>query len=59
LHPTQKTNISVALATVFFRTRIERLLATRRELLIGASKTLEAVAGVILVAVALHEVFTG
>jgi ABC-type nickel/cobalt efflux system permease component RcnA len=47
----------VALATVFFRTGIERLLATRRELLIGASKTLEAVAGVILVAVALHEVF--
>ncbi len=48
---------SVALATVFFRTRIERLLATRHNLLARASKTVEAIAGVILVAVAIHEIF--
>jgi ABC-type nickel/cobalt efflux system permease component RcnA len=47
----------VALSTVFFRTLIEKLLAARRELLVKASKTLEAVAGVILVAFAIHEIF--
>ena len=48
---------SVALSAVLFGTRIERLLATQRELLAKASKTLEAVAGVILVSAAIHEIF--
>ncbi|RVG03265.1 nickel/cobalt transporter [Sinorhizobium meliloti] len=46
----------VALATVFFRTQMERLLAKRQKLLIGVSKLVEAMAGAILLAVAIHEI---
>ncbi|MCY1376957.1 hypothetical protein D9M69_644900 [compost metagenome] len=46
----------VALATVFFRTRLASLLATRHELLTKMSKAVEAAAGTILVAVAVHEI---
>jgi ABC-type nickel/cobalt efflux system permease component RcnA len=48
---------SVALATVFFRTRMEKLLATRQALLIRASKVLEAFTGLILMAIAVREIF--
>ncbi|PLU16679.1 ABC transporter permease, partial [Sinorhizobium medicae] len=48
----------VALATVFFRRRMERLLADHHQLLARASKAIEAAAGGILVAVAIHEIFS-
>lgn len=48
---------SVALATVFFRTRMEKLLATRQALLTNISKAVEAVTGLILVVVAMREIF--
>lgn len=47
----------VALATVFFRTRMEKLLATRQALLTKISKAVEAVTGLILVTVAVREIF--
>ena len=50
------TLCSVASATIFFRTQIERLLATRPTLLTRTSKAVEAIAGIILVAVAIHEI---
>ena len=46
----------VALATVFFRTRLVSLLATRHELLAKMSKAVEALAGFILMTVAIHEI---
>ncbi|PLU08049.1 nickel/cobalt transporter [Sinorhizobium medicae] len=48
---------SVALATVFFRTRMEKLLATQQALLTKISKAVEAVTGLILVIVAVREIF--
>lgn len=51
------TLCTVALATIFFRTQIEKLLNTRPTLLNRTSKTVEAIAGVILVVVAIHEIF--
>lgn len=47
----------VALATVFFRTRIERLMTTRHALLAKISKAVEALTGLILVIVAMREIF--
>lgn len=47
----------VALATVFFRTRTERLLTSRHALLAKISKAVEALTGLILVIVAMREIF--
>ncbi|MCA1489461.1 nickel/cobalt transporter [Sinorhizobium alkalisoli] len=47
---------TVALATVFFRTRVEKLLATRHTLLAKISKAVEALTGLILVIVAMREI---
>jgi len=46
---------AVALLAVLFRDQLSRLLATRPRLLAAASKSLEAIAGVTLLAVAIHE----
>ncbi|WP_183741808.1 sulfite exporter TauE/SafE family protein [Rhizobium sp. BK196] len=46
----------VALLAVFFRDQLSRLLATRPRLLAAASKSIEAIAGFALLAVAIHEV---
>ncbi|ASP87584.1 MULTISPECIES: nickel/cobalt transporter [Sinorhizobium] len=48
---------SVALVTVFFRTRMEKLLATRHALLVKISKFVEAFTGLILVVIAMREIF--
>ncbi|TWA26029.1 ABC-type nickel/cobalt efflux system permease component RcnA [Sinorhizobium medicae] len=48
---------SVALATVFFRTQIEKLLETRHALLTKVSKAVEAVTGLTLVIIAMREIF--
>ncbi|MEY9585516.1 HoxN/HupN/NixA family nickel/cobalt transporter [Sinorhizobium fredii] len=48
---------SVALATVLFRTRIEKLLATRHALLAKISKLVEGLTGLILVIIAMREIF--
>jgi ABC-type nickel/cobalt efflux system permease component RcnA len=47
----------VALLSVLFRERLTRLLKTRPRLLAAVSKSEEAIAGTILLAVAIHEVF--
>nr|WP_179875764.1 hypothetical protein [Sinorhizobium sp. BJ1] len=47
---------SVALATVFFRMRIEKVLATRHALLAKISKLVEALTGLVLVIIALREI---
>jgi ABC-type nickel/cobalt efflux system permease component RcnA len=47
----------VALLSVLFRERLTRLLKTRPRLLAAVSKSVEAIAGTILLAVAIHEVF--
>ncbi|ODR88482.1 hypothetical protein [Sinorhizobium alkalisoli] len=47
---------SVALATVLFRTQIEKLLATRHTLLAKISKPVEALTRLILVIVAMREI---
>ncbi|PDT45644.1 nickel/cobalt transporter [Sinorhizobium fredii] len=47
---------SVALATVLFRTRIEKLLATRHALLAKISKLVEGLTGLILVIIAMREI---
>ncbi|EJJ29718.1 nickel/cobalt transporter [Rhizobium sp. CF142] len=47
---------AVALLAVLFRDWLSRLLATRPRLLAAASKSIEAIAGIILVGVAIHEV---
>ncbi|AJD40981.1 hypothetical protein [Rhizobium gallicum] len=53
------TLLAVALLSVAFREQLARLLSTRPRLLAAASKTIEAAAGVILLAVSVHEnVFT-
>ncbi|MGO4113318.1 ABC transporter permease [Rhizobium ruizarguesonis] len=47
---------AVAILAVMFREQLARLLSTRPRLLAVVSKSIEAVAGAILVAVALHEI---
>ncbi|CAN7148987.1 sulfite exporter TauE/SafE family protein [Rhizobium leguminosarum] len=47
---------AVAIVAVMFREQLARLLSTRPRLLAVVSKSIEAVAGAILVAVALHEI---
>jgi nickel/cobalt exporter len=51
------TLCAVALLSVAFREQLARLLRTRRRLLAATSKTIEAAAGAILLAVAIHEIF--
>jgi ABC-type nickel/cobalt efflux system permease component RcnA len=46
-----------ALLSVAFREQLARLLKTRPRLLTATSKTIEAAAGAILLAVAIHEIF--
>lgn len=46
----------VAIVTVFFRDQLVRLLATRPKLVEGTTRTLEAMAGIVLVAIALNEI---
>jgi ABC-type nickel/cobalt efflux system permease component RcnA len=48
---------AVALLSVAFREQLARLLKTRPRLLTATSKTIEAAAGAILLAVAIHEIF--
>lgn len=48
---------AVAIVTVFFRSQLVELLATRPKVIEGVARTLEAVAGLVLVAVALNELF--
>jgi ABC-type nickel/cobalt efflux system permease component RcnA len=48
---------AVALLSVAFREQLARLLRTRPRLLAVTSKTIEATAGAILLAVAIHEIF--
>ncbi|PDT27212.1 ABC transporter permease [Rhizobium sp. L9] len=48
---------AVALLSVAFREQLARLLRTRPRLLAVTSKTIEAAAGAILLAVAIHEIF--
>jgi ABC-type nickel/cobalt efflux system permease component RcnA len=47
---------AIALLAVMFREQLARLMSTRPRLLAVVSKSIEAAAGVILVAVALHEI---
>jgi len=46
----------VALASVYFSRQLVRLLETRQRLIDGISRSVEGIAGVILVLVALHEI---
>lgn len=48
---------AVALITVFFRSQLVRLLESRPKLISGATRSLETIAGAVLVAVALNEMF--
>ncbi len=47
---------SVALATIFFRTWMEKLLATRHALLVKITRAVEALTGLILVVIAVREI---
>ncbi len=47
---------AVAIITVFFRVGLVRLLAARPRPIEGAAKILEAVAGLVLVAIAFNEI---
>lgn len=47
---------AVALATVFFRQQLVRLLETRPQAIATATRSVEAIAGLILIAVAIHEI---
>jgi nickel/cobalt exporter len=47
---------AVALVTVFFRSRLVNLLKSRPKLIAVVTRSIEAAAGAVLVAVALHEI---